>query len=52
VQTKYPGVKVLKAGVLEGEELSEEAPKAELFATRRVEWVNQLHGAKQYEGTM
>jgi len=50
--TKYPGVKVLKAGVLDGEVLSAEEPDKELFAPRRVKWVPQISAAEQHEATL
>lgn len=46
----FPGMKVIKAGILDGPSgLQEESPTAELFVTRRADWVLPIKGAGQKE---
>jgi hypothetical protein len=46
-QTAFPGIKVIKAGILEGDELDNAKWEAELFAPRRQKWVSEVDGAAQ-----
>ena len=47
-----PGLKVLKAGVLDGTDALDNAnlrPRAEQFVARRPSWLKEVNGAKQVE---
>ena len=49
--SEMPGLRVLKAGVLDGMEALEDVkPKAEQFVTRRPSWLSPISGASQCEG--
>ena len=44
----FPGMKVVKAGVLDDVDALDRArPAAELFAAKRVAWVKEVEGAEQ-----
>jgi hypothetical protein len=43
----FPGMKIVKVGVLGGETLEESRPNVELFAPTRPGWISKLEGAEQ-----
>jgi len=44
----FPGMKIIKAGVLDGDKTLEESkPAAELFAPQRASWQPEMPGAQQ-----
>ncbi|KAI4854571.1 hypothetical protein E4T44_00068 [Aureobasidium sp. EXF-8845] len=43
----FPGMKIVKAGVLGGKTLESSKPNVELFAPERPGWISALEGAEQ-----
>lgn len=43
----FPGMKIVKAGVLGGKTLEASKPNVELFAPERPGWIGALEGAEQ-----
>jgi hypothetical protein len=43
----FPGLKIVKAGTVDGDVLTEAKPGVELFASHRIGWVPEMDGAAQ-----
>ncbi|KAK6001323.1 hypothetical protein QM012_002654 [Aureobasidium pullulans] len=43
----FPGMKIVKAGTLDGDVLNQSKPNVELFAPTRPKWISALDGAEQ-----
>ena len=48
--TSFPGMKIVKAGVLDGDALKDVKPQGELYAPERTQWVKEIEGANQAKG--